>query len=192
MEPRPRRAGYGSAAAESRPTAAANSSLKSATTVRAERMLSTSPTPCPTQYVTNSRAAGFPESAALSIAASAGELNICIKGIGKTSGLSALPQASCHFERSCRLGLPVRAFERIVSRDVASIIFSRNVALASDSGVASQTEPVHAPCAPIAMQAAICPPVMMPPAAITGTFLRVDSTARITSGMSTSVETSPQ
>src|ERR1700738_5365552 len=52
-------------------------------------------------------------------------------------------------------------------------------------------EPVQAPAAPIAMQAAICRPVMMPPAASTGTS-RIFLIALITSGTSTMVETSPQ
>ncbi len=57
--------------------------------------------------------------------------------------------------------------------------------------VASHTEPVQAPAAPIAMHAAICRPVMMPPAASTGTS-RIGLMALITSGTSTMVETSPQ
>ena len=55
--------------------------------------------------------------------------------------------------------------------------------------LASQTDPVQAPAAPIAMQAAICRPVMIPPAASTGTL---PWTARRTSGTTTMVETSPQ
>ncbi len=63
--------------------------------------------------------------------------------------------------------------------------------MVSDSTVASHTEPVQTPAAPIAMQAAICRPVMMPPAASTGTS-RIGLIALITSGTSTMVETSPQ
>jgi hypothetical protein len=66
--------------------------------------------------------------------------------------------------------LPVWPRERTVSRERAATIFSRNTGEVSDSTVASQTEPVQTPAAPIAMQAAICRPVMMPPAASTGTL----------------------
>lgn len=69
-----------------------------------------------------------------------------------------------------REGLPVRPFDRTVSREVAATIFSRNTSEHSLSGVASQTDPVHAPAAPIAIAAAICAPVMIPPAASTGTW----------------------
>ncbi len=87
-------------------------------------------------------------------------------GIGSAPGLSgARSQASVQTERSCRAGLPVRPFERIASREDAAIIFSRKISVVSASTVASHTEPVQAPAAPIAMQAAICRPVMMPPAA---------------------------
>ena len=85
----------------------------------------------------------------------------------------------------------MRPLERTVSRERASIIFSRKISEVSDSCVASHTEPVHTPAAPIAMHAAIWRPVMMPPAASTGT-LRIGLIARSTSGMSTMVETSPQ
>ena len=57
--------------------------------------------------------------------------------------------------------------------------------------MASQTEPVHAPAAPMAMQAAIWAPVMIPPAASTGTS-RIGRIAFSTSGTSTRVDTSPQ
>src|SRR5213592_2049423 len=100
--------------------------------------------------------------------AKAGVLRIDISGSGSDPGLSGPSHASCHPDFSCLLGLPVRAFERIVSRDPAATIFCRNVSDTSDSVVASHTEPVHAPAAPIAMQPAICSPVMMPPAASTG------------------------
>jgi len=83
------------------------------------------------------------------------------------------------------------ALERMASREEAAIIFSRKISEVSDSTVASHTEPVQAPAAPIAMQAAICRPVMMPPAASTGTS-RIGLIALITSGTSTMVETSPQ
>ncbi len=79
----------------------------------------------------------------------------------------------------------------MASREEAAIIFSRKISVVSDSTVASHTEPVQAPAAPIAMQAAICRPVMMPPAASTGTS-RIGLIALITSGTSTMVETSPQ
>ena len=65
------------------------------------------------------------------------------------------------------------------------------MSVVSDSTVASHTEPVHTPAAPIAMHAAIWLPFMMPPAASTGTS-RIFFTARTTSGTSTMVETSPQ
>ena len=57
--------------------------------------------------------------------------------------------------------------------------------------VASQTEPVQTPAAPMAMQAAIWRPFMMPPAASTGTS-RIGLIAFSTSGTSTMVVTSPQ
>ena len=79
----------------------------------------------------------------------------------------------------------------MASREEAAIIFSRKISVVSDSTVASHTEPVQTPAAPIAMQAAICRPVMMPPAASTGTS-RIGLIALITSGTSTMVETSPQ
>jgi hypothetical protein len=103
----------------------------------------------------------------------------------------ARSHASVQTERSCRAGFPVRLLERTASREDAAIIFSRKISLVSDSTVASHTEPVHAPAAPIAMQAAICRPVMMPPAANTGTS-QTGLIALITSGTSTMVETSPQ
>src|SRR6187455_2472971 len=113
-------------------------------------------------------------------------------GIGSAPGLSGpRSHASVHTERSCRAGFPVRPFERIASREDAAIIFSRKISEVSDSTVASHTEPVQAPAAPIAMQAAIWCPVMMPPAASTGTS-RIGLIALITSGTSTMVDTSPQ
>ena len=56
-----------------------------------------------------------------------------------------------------------------------------------DSAVASQSEPIHTPCAPSASDAAICAPVPIPPAASTG----VGETAFTTSGTSTIVAISP-
>src|SRR3954468_18826791 len=96
--------------------------------------------------------------------ANAGVLRIDIRGSGSDPGLSGPSHASCHADRSCRLGLPVRAFDLIVSREPATTIFCRKLSDTSESVVASQTDPVHAPAAPIAMQPAICSPVMMPPA----------------------------
>src|SRR5439155_21616844 len=113
------------------------------------------------------------------------------KGMGNAPGLSGCSQASVQAERNCREYFPVRHLDRTVSRDLAAIIFSRKISEASDSVVASQTEPVHTPAAPIAMQAAIWRPVMIPPAASTGT-LRIGLMARSTSGTNTSVDTSPQ
>lgn len=85
--------------------------------------------------------------------------------MGKVPGLSAPSHASVQADRSWRAGLPVRPRDRTVWRDRASTIFSRKMGEVSASWVASQTEPVQAPAAPMAMQAAICRPVMMPPAA---------------------------
>jgi hypothetical protein len=65
----------------------------------------------------------------------------------------------------------------------------RNTGEVSLSVVASHTDPVQTPAAPIAMQPAICLPVMMPPAARTGTL---PATARRTSGIRTIVETPGQ
>ncbi len=79
-----------------------------------------------------------------------------MSGMGKAPGLSGASQASCQAERNCLQGLPVRALERTVSREVAWTIFSRKVKPVSASVVANQIEPVHAPCAPMAMQPAIC------------------------------------
>src|ERR1700712_49474 len=98
-------------------------------------------------------------------------------GIGSAPGLSGpRSHASVHTERNWRAGLPVRPLERTASREEAAIIFSRKISVVSDSTVASHTEPVQAPAAPIAMHAAICRPVMMPPAArtVTERFDRLD------------------
>ena len=59
----------------------------------------------------------------------------------------------------------MRLRERTVLRECAFSIFSFTVGVVSASAVVSQTEPVHTPAAPIAMQAAIWRPVAMPPAA---------------------------
>ena len=89
-------------------------------------------------------------------------------GMGSGDGASSASQASVHGLRSCRDGLPVRERERTVSREVAANIFSFTTGLVSASAVVSQTEPHHAPAAPMLMAAAICAPVVMPPAANTG------------------------
>ncbi len=86
----------------------------------------------------------------------------------------------------------MRPAERTVSRDVAASIFSLVCGAVSASSVVSHTDPVHAPAAPIATMPAICLPVTMPPAASTGTLLPIASSASSTSGISTSVDTSPQ
>ena len=100
-------------------------------------------------------------------------------------------QASVQADWSCRVGLPVLLLERTVFRAFASNIFFLTVGVVSASGVVNQTEPHHTPAAPIAMQAAICPPVAMPPAASTN-MSSLDFTASITSGTTTIVEISPQ
>ena len=139
-----------------------------------------------------SRAFGLPASAARSIERKASRLTRLISGIGSAPGLSGLrSQASVQAERSWRAGLPVRLFTRTASRLEASIIFSRKISVVSLSTVASHTEPVQTPAAPIAMQAAIWAPFMMPPAASTGTS-RIGLIAFSTSGTSTMVVTSPQ
>jgi hypothetical protein len=55
-----------------------------------------------------------------------------------------------------------------VSRDDAASIFCLMVSLVSASVVVSHTEPHQAPAAPIDIAAAICVPVVMPPAARMG------------------------
>src|SRR4051794_39140123 len=166
-------------------TASAKSSLNSCTTAPADFTLSIRPTPWPTKYVTRSRACAFPAAAARSIELKASRLMMLCSGIGSAPGLSGpRSHASVHTERNCRAGFPVRPFERIASREDAAIIFSRKISVVSDSTVASHTEPVQAPAAPIAMHAAICRPVMMPPAASTGTS-QIGLIALITSGTST-------
>src|SRR6185312_9194591 len=172
--------------------ASIKSCLNSCTTLPADFTLSISPTPWPTKYDTRSRARGLPAAAARSIAWKASRLMMLCSGIGSAPGLSgSRSQASVQTERNCRAGFPVRPFERTASREEAAIIFARKISDVSDSTVASHTEPVQTPAAPIAMQAAICRPVMMPPAASTGTS-RIGLIALITSGTSTMVETSPQ
>ena len=89
------------------------------------------------------------------------------KGIGKGSGASGAYQASVQADCNWRVGLPVRLRERTVLRGPAASIFCFTVGVVSASAVVSQTEPHQAPAAPIAMQAAICRPVAMPPAAKT-------------------------
>src|SRR5262245_5053834 len=95
----------------------------------------------------------------------AGSDNSDCSGIGSAPGLASLSQAWVQADLSWREYLPVRPLERTVSREVASTNFWRRIGEHSDSTVASQTEPVHAPLAPIAKHAAICRPVMIPPAA---------------------------
>ena len=90
--------------------------------------------------------------------------------------------------RSWRAGLPVSDRERTVSRDVAASSFSVTSGAMSLSATVSQIDPVHAPCAPIAIAAAIWLPRPMPPAASTGVS---GPTASITSGQSTTDEMSP-
>src|SRR5580692_737740 len=117
-----------------------------------------------------SRALGLPASAARLTERRALSLTRLISGIGRAPGLLGLrSQASVQAERSWRAGLPVRVFTRTASRLEASIIFSRKISDVSLSVVASHTEPVHTPAAPIAMQPAIWLPFMIPPAASTGT-----------------------
>src|SRR5712664_3962688 len=137
-------------------------------------------------------ARGLPAAAARSIELKASRLMMLCSGIGSAPGLSGpRSHASVQTERNWRAGFPVRPLERTASRDEAAIIFSRKISVVSDSTVASHTEPVQTPAAPIAMHAAIWRPVMMPPAASTGTS-RIGLIALITSGTSTMVETSPQ
>lgn len=76
---------------------------------------------------------------------------------------TASVQADCN----CRDGLPARLRERTLLADVAFSIFSLTVGVVPASAVVSQTEPHQTSEAPIAMQAAICRPVAMPPAAST-------------------------
>jgi hypothetical protein len=95
-------------------------------------------------------------------------------GIGNGLGAPSSSHASVQAERSWRQNFPVRDFDRIVLRDVAASSFSLTTGDVSASGVVSQTEPVHAPAAPIAMHAAICRPVTIPPAARTGIELPMD------------------
>ena len=81
-----------------------------------------------------------------------------------------------------------------MSREDAASIFCLVCGAVSASSVVSHTDPVHAPAAPIATHAAICRPVTMPPAASTGMSLPpgISAMASSTSGISTSVLTSPQ
>src|SRR5262249_58947362 len=110
-----------------------------------------------------SRAFGLPAAAARSMELKASRLMTDCSGIGNAPGLSdARSQASVQTERSCRAGFPVRPLERTASREDAAIIFSRKISVVSDSTVARHTEPVQAPAAPIALQAPICRPVMIP------------------------------
>src|SRR5438552_6900689 len=95
-------------------------------------------------------------------------------GIGSGLGASSSSHASVHALRSWRQNFPVRDFDRMVLRDVAASNFSLITGDVSASGVVSQTEPVHAPAAPIAMHAAIWRPVTIPPAASTGIELPMD------------------
>ena len=109
-----------------------------------------------------------PVSAKRAILPSAGSLTKACSGIGKGSGASSACQASVHADRSWRVYLPVRLRERTVWRELAERNFCFTAEAVSASAVVSQTEPVHTPCAPIAITAAICRPVAMPPAANTG------------------------
>jgi NAD(P)H-dependent flavin oxidoreductase YrpB (nitropropane dioxygenase family) len=95
-------------------------------------------------------------------------------------------------ERSCRVYLPVRLRERTVCRELAERNFSLITGAVSASAVVSHTEPVQAPSAPIAIQAAICLPVTMPPAARMGISRSYSFNDSRTSGTSTRVDTSPQ
>ena len=126
---------------------------------------------------------------------SAGSAIIACSGNGNGArpplfGAHALVQS----ETSCREGFPVRPAERMVSRDEAATILSLVCGAVSASSVVSHTDPVHAPAAPSATDAAICRPVTIPPAARTGVS-RPPGTSAIassTSGMRTIVVTSPQ
>ena len=102
-------------------------------------------------------------------------------------GDDAPSQAALQGDLSCRNGLPVRQRERSVSPELAERRRSITSGGSSLSAQASQTEPVHAPSAPMASAAANCSPVPIPPAASTGT----GATAWMISGSSTSVEISP-
>ncbi len=75
-----------------------------------------------------------------------------------------------------------------MSRDVAASNFSMTSGAVSLSATVSHIDPVHAPCAPIAIAAAIWLPRPMPPAASTAVS---GPTASITSGQSTTDEISP-
>jgi len=86
-----------------------------------------------------------------------------------------------------RAGLPVTERERTVSRLPAARSCSFSTSGFELSLTVSQIDPVHAPCAPIAIAAAIWRPEPIPPAASTG----VGATASMTSGHSTMLPTSP-
>ena len=103
-------------------------------------------------------------------------------------------QALVQSDTSCRDGLPVRPAERIVSREDAASIFCLVYGAVSASSVVSHTDPVQAPAAPSATEAAICRPVTIPPAASTGVSRPPGTSAMAsrTSGISTIVVTSPQ
>ncbi len=112
--------------------------------------------------------------------------------MGSGLGAPSASQASVQGERSWRDGLPVRLFDRTVSRALAASILSFTTGFVSASAVVSQTDPHQAPCAPIAIAAAIWRPVTMPPAARIGVVSPIASSAAATSGTSTIVATSPQ
>ena len=75
-------------------------------------------------------------------------------------------------------------------RESAWMYFSLIIGDVFASATVNQTDPVQTPSAPIAIAAAICRPVTIPPAASTGTL--ESCTAWQTSGTRTMVDTSPQ
>ena len=107
--------------------------------------------------------------------------------MGSGPGESGPSQASVQALLSWRAGFPVIDRDRSVSDDVARRNFSFTTGWVSASWVVSHTEPVHTPCAPRAIAAAICRPRAMPPAASTGR----GATASTISGTRTMVAMSP-
>ena len=74
------------------------------------------------------------------------------------AGASGRSHASVQLVRSWRAGLPVIARDRTKSRDVAASRFAVTSGAMSASLVSSQIDPVHTPCAPSAIAAAIWRP----------------------------------
>ena len=131
--------------------------------------------------------------ASLSTRRSTGSTSIDCNGSGNGFWPPSLgAHASVQSETSWREGFPVRPADRMVSREPAARNFCTVYGAVSASSVVSHTDPVQAPAAPIATQAAICRPVTIPPAASTGTLLPRPASASSTSGTRHSVDTSPQ